>query len=119
VPNLDTTIKTYSGATPPAGALDQQTVQRHVGSYLEQVGACYEEQLQGDPALTFTAKLSFVIGADGKVSDAKVEGATEGDMGAPAVAKCLTARAGAWLFPASGTAAKVSYPFNFKPAKPS
>jgi hypothetical protein len=121
VPNLDTTIKTYSaaGATPPPGALDQQTVQRHVGSYLEQVGACYESQLQADPALAFTGKLVFSVGADGKVSDAKVDGAAEGDKGAPGVAKCLAARAGAWLFPASGTAAKVSYPFNFKPAKPS
>jgi hypothetical protein len=117
VPNLDTTIKTY--ATPSAGALDKQTVQRHVGSYLEQVGACYESELQGDPALAFTAKLVFDVGADGKVSGAKVEGAAEGDKGAPAVAKCLAARANAWLFPASGTAAKVSYPFAFKPAKAS
>ena len=55
-------------------AIDQQTVQRHVGSYLEQVGACYESQLQGDPALTFAGKLTFVVGADGKVSDAKLDG---------------------------------------------
>ncbi len=118
LPNLDSTIKTYgAGAAGAAGGLlDQQTVQRHVGSYLEQVGACFEAQLQGDPTLTFTGKLVFVVGADGKVSDAKFEGPAEADKGA-AVGKCIVARAGTWSFPASGTPAKVSYPFSFKPAK--
>jgi hypothetical protein len=115
VPGLDSTIKTYGGGPSAGGVLDAPTVQRHVGAYVEQIAACYEAELQGDPALTFTAKLVFTIGADGKVSDAKMDGAGEGDKGAPAVGKCLVARAGTWAFPAAGTPAKVTYPFTFKP----
>ena len=119
LPNLESTITTYRDAKAPAtvGALDQPTVQRHVTSYIEQVGACYEAELQGDPTLAFAGKLSFEIDKDGKVTAAKLDGVAEGDKGAPAVARCLAARAATWLFPASGTSAKVNYPLSFKSAK--
>ncbi len=117
LPNLDATIKTYGDASAPAavGALDQQIVQRRVAGYLEQVQACYEAELSGDPALVAEAKLTFAIGPDGKVTGAKVAGAGT-DRGGPAVGRCVESHAEAWLFPASGGASKVSYPFAFKTA---
>ena len=118
VPNLDSTMKTYGDAKAPAsvGVLDAPVVQRYVAAFLPQVSACYEAALQGDAALAVSGKLLFAIAKDGKVTSAKLEGVAPGEAPA-AVAKCVSERASAWVFPASGTAATVTYPLAFKSSK--
>jgi hypothetical protein len=111
LPNLEATIKQYTDPAAPKafGELDKDLAKRHVGLYLEQVGACYEAALQGDPNLTVQQSLEFQVAADGKVTEAKA--------GDDAVGKCLAERARAWLFPATGVKIKVTYPFSFAPRK--
>jgi len=117
IPKLEATIKAYADtATAGVGLVDQQVVQRRVLSNLEQVGACFEAELQGDPTLAFEVKLSFRVGADGKLTKIAVDKAGDG-RGAPAVGKCLGERAGSWAFPASGSESVVTYPFTFKAAQ--
>ena len=83
------------------------------GAYTAQVSSCYETALSADPALAFDTKLTFKINTDGKVSEAKADGAGDGP-GAPAVAKCVVEKSATWTFPAAGTVALVSQPYSFK-----
>ncbi len=98
------------GRVPPEAI--QRVVRAHFGAYR----ACYEAGLARNPELTGRMTLRFVIGTDGKVSDAREQGdVPDGGFPDQEVTACVLAEVGKLTFPAPAGVIAVSYPIRFSP----
>ena len=89
-----------------------------VQDHARDIRHCYEVELQASPKLAGKLSVTFVIGADGKVTGATVE---KTELPAPLV-ECVRGLALKFEFPPpkGGGVVKVTYPFVFTqhPAPP-
>lgn len=98
------------------GSLSKAIIRRVIRRHRNEYRYCYEKVLNKAPGLAGKVRVSFTIGADGKVIAAKTLDDTLKD---PAVAKCLVRKVKRWVFPApkGGGVVAVVYPFVFAPSK--
>lgn len=92
------------------GGLDRDLIADVINRNLGQVRFCYEQGLQGDPALAGRVAVDFVIGGNGQVKTAAVGSTT---LNSKIVEDCILLRLKTWKFPLpeGGADVKVSYPF--------
>lgn len=92
------------------GGLDRDLIADVINRNLGQVRFCYEQGLQGDPALAGRVAVDFVIGGNGQVKAASVGSTT---LNSKIVEDCILLRLKTWKFPLpeGGADVKVSYPF--------
>lgn len=92
------------------GGLDSSLIADVINRNLGQIRFCYEQGLQGDPALAGRVAVKFVIGGNGAVKTALVDSTT---LNSKLVEDCILLRLRTWKFPlpAGGSDVKVSYPF--------
>jgi hypothetical protein len=83
----------------------------------QEVQACYEQRLQGDPALAGAMTLTLEVDPGGTVVGATSE-PPDGEDGVAAVARCAVARVRTWRFPArpGGGVARLAAAFTLAPA---
>lgn len=96
------------------GPLDKSLIHAVIKQNLNQIRYCYQRELTGNPQLTGTITVKFVIARDGSVSQAETKTTT---MNNPAVEGCLNKRFLKFQFPKpkGGGIVIVSYPFTFEP----
>lgn len=92
------------------GGLDRDAIAAVINRNLGQVRFCYEQGLQGDPALAGRVAVDFTIGGNGMVKAASVASSS---LGSKVVEDCIILRLKSWKFPLpeNGVDVKVSYPF--------
>ncbi len=92
------------------GGLDRDLIADVINRNLGQVRFCYEQGLQGDPALAGRVAVDFTIGGQGQVKVASVGSTT---LNSKLVEDCILLRLKTWKFPLpeGGADVKVSYPF--------
>lgn len=92
------------------GGLDRDLIADVINRNLGQIRFCYEQGLQGDPALAGRVAVDFTIGGQGQVKIASVGSTT---LNSKLVEDCILLRLKTWKFPLpeGGTDVKVSYPF--------
>lgn len=92
------------------GGLDRDLIADVINRNLGQIRFCYEQGLQGDPALAGRVAVDFTIGGQGQVKVANVGSTT---LNSKLVEDCILLRLKTWKFPLpeGGTDVKVSYPF--------
>lgn len=97
------------------GGLDREVIRRVILSHRAQIRYCYEKQLNKTPDLAGKVLVEFVIGGDGKVTQAR---AAENTLSDAEVSRCLVSKVRTWTFPQpkGGGVVVVTYPFLFKPA---
>lgn len=88
-------VESESGDAAAYGHAAKATIDVH----RQEVQACYEQLLQGDPALTGALTLELEVDLGGTVVGATAE-PPEGEAGLAGVARCAVARARSWRFPA-------------------
>ena len=96
-----------------AKGLERSQIDEVIRRNLGQVRFCYEQGLQGTPALSGRVAMGFTIGGDGAVKFAQVESSSMGNKG---VEDCISMRLKTWKFPVpqGGVDVKVTYPFNLR-----
>ncbi|HUQ08176.1 MAG TPA: AgmX/PglI C-terminal domain-containing protein [Kofleriaceae bacterium] len=84
----------------------------------QEIQACYEQPLQGDPTLAGAMTLTLEVDPGGSVVGATSE-PPDGEAGVAAVARCAVARVRTWRFPArpGGGVARLAAAFTLAPAK--
>jgi preprotein translocase subunit YajC len=92
------------------GGLDRDLISDVINRNMGQVRFCYEQGLQGDPALAGRVAIGFTIGGNGIVRVAGVESTT---LNSKLVEECIVMRLRSWKFPlpTGGVDVKVSFPF--------
>lgn len=92
------------------GGLDRDLIADVINRNMGQVRFCYEQGLQGDPALGGRVAIGFTIGSSGQVKTAGVESTT---VNSKLVEDCIVMRLRSWKFPLpeGGVDVKVSFPF--------
>ncbi|NOZ85827.1 MAG: energy transducer TonB [Deltaproteobacteria bacterium] len=105
-----------SAAPEIDGALDSGALQRAVRRKMSAVKACYEKQLKRNPNLSGKIVIYFVVGGNGRVTEASIE---QNTMGNKEVAACILVKIKRWIFPKpeDGEEAPVTIPFVFAPVK--
>ncbi len=100
------------GNATATGDLDKNIIRRYIRRQLPKVRYCYEKQLLTKPKLAGTVKASFVISAQGMVTESKAEGVD------PEVSNCIASTIKNIQFPKpkGGGIVQVNYPFTFQPA---
>ena len=99
--------------TPAPGGLDKTVIDEYVKRRLPMLRSCYDTEVKkGNKGLVGSVSMRFVIGSDGKVSDAKAEDST---LKSPEVEACLATVLKETHFPqpVGGGVVEVSYPFAF------
>jgi hypothetical protein len=97
---------------PPAGPLDKVSIRREIHTRLAMITLCYEQRLAEDAQLQGTTKVTFVIGAEGRVMSAAGSGFD------PEVDDCVASAVEGIRFPApdGGGTERVTCPFTFRPS---
>lgn len=92
------------------GGLDRDLIADVINRNLGQIRFCYEQGLQGDPALAGRVGVDFTIGGNGQV---KVAGVGSTTLNSKIVEDCILLRLRTWKFPLpeGGVDVKISYPF--------
>ncbi len=92
------------------GGIDKDLIAAVINKNLGQIRFCYEQGLQGDPALTGRVAVDFTIGGSGAV---KIAGVGNTTLNSKLVEDCILVRLKTWKFPLpeGGMDVKVSYPF--------
>jgi hypothetical protein len=92
------------------GGLDFDLVADVIAKNIGQVRFCYEQGLQGDPALAGRVEVAWTINGNGQVTGANVANTT---LNSKLVEDCILLRLRSWKFPLpdGGADVKVSYPF--------
>ena len=85
----------------------QATISQNQG----QVRACYERELKTSPSLRGKVKLSWTIGADGRVRAPRV---VRNSTGNRELSSCIKRAVRGWAFPRAQSPQDVEYPFVFK-----
>lgn len=97
------------------GGLNKSVISATIAKYLNQVRACYEDALRGNPGLMGQVTMDFEINGTGKLNFAK---AGKSSLGNAQVPECIAGRMLLWEFPKplGGVNVKVSFPFVLRPA---
>lgn len=112
------------GASAPAsldggvrGRLDANAVRDVVREHRDQLGFCFAWQLHQRPDLGGRVVMEFVIGADGRVTEARV---ADDGLGDETVTRCFVGVTRRMEFPApeGGGTVTVRYPFILSPGEP-
>lgn len=95
------------------GGLDRDLIADVINRHMGQFRFCYEQGLQGTPALAGRIAVRFTIGANGQVTTAGIDNTT---MNSSMVESCVVNRMRSLKFPLpeGGVTVKVSYPFMFR-----
>ncbi len=101
------------GKTLLSGSLSQQDIRRVVRKNINAVRFCYEKELIKNPSLSGKVVVKFIIAADGRVQQARIESSTIGNK---QVEKCIIYAVRRFKFPKpkGGGVVSVKYPFIFK-----
>lgn len=78
------------------GGLDRDQIIAVINRNKGQIIYCYEKGLQAQPSIGGRVAVSFVIGASGKITTARV---AESSLGSQMVESCMLARMKTWQFP--------------------
>lgn len=103
------------GQTRVIGGLSKDVIGQVIERHKAQIRACYERELQREPALQGKVAVLFTIDGTGAVAVAE---ASEDSVGDGAVARCMLTRIRGWRFPApkGGGQVVVTYPWIFRAA---
>ena len=95
------------------GGLDRDVIAQIIRSHLGEIRYCYERQLSADPSLQGKVQVRFTIGAQGAVTDKRVNQTT---LNNGFVEGCILQRVAQWNFPKpkGGVQVAVTYPFLFR-----
>ena len=95
------------------GGLDRDLIADVINRNMGQFRFCYEQGLQGEPALAGRVAIRFTIGGNGTVRTAGVENTT---INSKMVEECVVSRMRSLKFPLpqGGVDVKVTYPFMFR-----
>jgi hypothetical protein len=111
-PAKTSTTASSKPVAAPKGESDQEAIGRVMKANSAKFRSCYEKQLVKTPTLAGKVTVSFVIGADGRVTSSKASG-----MGNTAVESCAAGVVQRLVFPApSKSPLAVNYPFVFQSA---
>jgi hypothetical protein len=105
---------TVAGEPATTGSLNKTLILGVVRRHLGEIRFCYEKQLHDVPTLAGKVAVTFTIGPEGAVADSQIASST---LANDAVEGCPLQRVNQWLFPQSGGAVKVTYPFDFRQAE--
>ena len=99
------------------GLHDQNEVQRRILARREELVACYEQALQGNPTLEGKLALTFDVSIEGKVTAASVDKSAAGALAATGA--CMAERIKQWTFSSRGKPGltRVVYRVAVAPAK--
>lgn len=94
------------------GSLDPEIIKRVVRQHRRELKACYEAELQKNPALAGEVRVKFTISGTGRVVAALVQ---DSSLGSAPVETCVTGKIRRWIFPEphKGGIVVVRYPFRF------
>jgi len=95
------------GTPSVSGDIDREVIRRVIRRNINQIRYCYETALQKNPSLDGKVVVTFTIGSDGRVTDAKAEGIAD------ELDRCLEKRFSTFVFPKAPAPAKIAYPINF------
>lgn len=96
-----------------AGGLDRDQIAAVINRNRGQIVYCYEQGLQGQPNLSGRVAVDFVIGANGRISKAKI---AQTSLGSQMVESCILAKMKNWQFPrpVGKVNVDVLYPFELR-----
>jgi TonB family protein len=105
----ETGISIDSDGANVQGSIDKELIRQVIHRNRQQIRYCYETQLTRFPKLEGKVAVSFVIGPEGTVQQARTASSTVGN---PELESCLVARFKSWQFPKpkGGGIAQVTYP---------
>jgi hypothetical protein len=98
------------------GPMSKEVIRRVIAQHQAQVRYCYEKELLKDPKLAGKLHVKFVIGPEGKVTQADI---ADDELKSAPVAACVQKVFQRMRFPAplGGGVVMVTYPFTFKSAE--
>jgi TonB family protein len=97
--------------TPYPGKIDDTEVRKAIARHSQEARFCYDMQNMKTPGLIGHVAVTFVVDAEGKVTQAAV---SESSLKNANVESCLVQRLRRWQFPKpTGGEAQVTFPFNF------
>lgn len=104
--------KALGGEPLMTGPMSREEIQEVILANLDQIKQCHQQELRPCPPLASKVVVRFVIGPDGKVTQAEIKMTTLAD---PKVENCMLERIRAWKFPRprGGGIVDVTYPFVF------
>lgn len=94
------------------GGLTREQVEEVINRNMGQIRYCYEKGLQVEPSLKGRVAISFVVGARGSVTSARVQ---HSSVGSRQLEGCIVGRLKGFRFPrpVAGVNVQVQYPFSF------
>ena len=97
------------------GGLDKYVLAATIQKYLNQVRACYENELQKNSGLAGTIHIDFEVGGKGMLNYSRVKKSTLGNKKAE---RCITEKMMTWQFPRpkGGVNVPANYPFVLRPS---
>lgn len=96
------------------GGIPKEEIDATIEKRIRQFRACYEKELFAFPELSGTVNTKFVIGAEGKVTNAVVEATTLNNAGVEACILGVFKRL-SFPKPIGGGTVETSYLFSFQP----
>lgn len=95
------------------GGLDRDQIAAVINKNKGQIIYCYEQGLQGQPSLNGRVSVAFIIGANGRISTAKV---AQTSLRSAQVENCMLAKMKSWQFPhpVGNVNVDVLYPFELR-----
>jgi hypothetical protein len=99
-----------SGNADVRGSLSKEVIRRVIRQHINEVRACYEQQLNARPDLQGRVSIKFVVAPTGAVQQAAMESS---ELHHPKAEQCIAQAVRRWIFPApeNGGLVIVSYPF--------
>ena len=99
----------------PTGSLNKEIIRRIIRRHIDEVKACYEQELTKKPDLAGRIMVQFTIAASGQVIASVLQNST---MANARVENCTVQAVRRWEFPKplGGGIVIVSYPFVLTPA---
>ena len=97
------------------GGLDKYVLAATIQKYLNQVRACYENELQKNSGLAGTVHIDFEVGGNGILNYSRVKKSSLGNRKAE---RCITTKMMTWQFPRpkGGINVPANYPFILRPS---
>ncbi len=103
-----------TSSTNARGSMAKEDIRRVVRSHIDEVKACYEQELTKEPSLFGEIMVQFTIAASGEVIASVLQSST---MGNGRVENCAVQAVRRWQFPRPvGGIVIVSYPFDLTPS---
>lgn len=103
------------GVADVRGSLSKEAIRREIHRHLNEVRACYEQELNARPDLSGRVMIKFIVAPTGAVQMSAVSSST---LGVKRAEDCISQAVRRWTFPQpdGGGIVVVSYPFVFDTA---